>query len=224
MTRHASTSDTSASHINAFTHTYGRQNFEGLVRVLSISSTGEIDGLVIEDGSFVEIAPYAFVEGLTVKIGDLISGEGELVEQRPHRIFRLATLFKGDVMIANENTPLGEREAMSEAHRHAENDLIRLSGYDLAHQELENLSGTLMAVNLRAVGSIERLVFENQASVHLPERFQLSLGDVEIGEFMTVRGRVAKFENGIYVLADRVVNEDGDIRAMSAATAGLAAD
>lgn len=197
-------------HLNVGGDPRGRRSFSGRIRVLSLSPMGEIDGMVLEDGGFVEIPPYAWIDGLDLKIGDVVAGAGEIKLEKPHTVFTRATLFKNEILLADANLSASQTDELVERHRHAKNDLALRLGDELAHQRLEIVEGTLMAVGLRSPAEVDRLILENRMSVHIPTSMTVLLGEIEIGESLKVQGRVISFSDGTFVQAKKIVTDRGE--------------
>jgi hypothetical protein len=83
-----------------------QSKFSGTIRFVSSSPHGEVEGVVLEDGSFIKLPPHSILEVSQIKVGALVSGSGERLNLEPNAVFHHVLLKTGDLILANDQKGL----------------------------------------------------------------------------------------------------------------------
>ncbi|RYZ90421.1 MAG: hypothetical protein EOP04_03965 [Proteobacteria bacterium] len=158
--------------------------FSGTIRFISLSPHGEVEGVVLDDSSFVKLPPHSVILPYLISVGSEVSGTGERLTTKPNAVFHHVLLKSGHDVLADDQT-FGKK-----------------SKHTLPLKS--KLVGKLVSIGIKPKGEVDRLIFDNGISVHLSKELDLSSEDMMIGQTYEVMGEVRSFESLTFCKADSV--------------------
>lgn len=173
-----------------------RTRFAGSIQLITCSSHGEPEGIVLKDGTFLKIPPHSLQAKDLFKVGAAVKGSGELLTKTPNRVFQHVKLLKGQKVLADDSMKKRAREALKEHHKK------ELKTMKETPSKKVKLAGVIAAIGTKPKGEVDRLVFADGTSVHLKKELELSPRDIHIGESYEVTGKSRKYAGSLFLKAE----------------------
>ena len=179
-------------------HAKKTTEFKGTIRFISCSPHGEPEGVVLDDGTFIKVPPHSLLAKDLFVVGGLVSGNGELLTTMPNKVFHRAKIQQGKKLLADDSGKKHEREELKDQHKK-----------DLKHRKDARstnvkISGKVIAVGTKPKGEVDRLIFDDGTSVHIPKDVNLASSEVEIGDLFEVKGVARSFHKLRFLKAETI--------------------
>lgn len=172
--------------------------FKGPIKYLSFSPHGDPEGFVLANGTFVKVPPHSLLLKDLFKIGATVSGEGELLTEKPNRVVHRAKVHQGKKVMSDDSGTKDHRESLKEIHKKD------LKARKSAPSEKIKIKGTVVAVGTKPKGEVDRIIFQDGFSVHVPKEMELSANDIAVGDKFEIKGESRAYGKNCFVKAESV--------------------
>ena len=175
-----------------------RTEFSGAIRFVSISPHGDPEGVVLDNGSFIKMPPHSVKEKGLFKVGAVVSGSGELLTESPNRVFHHAKVEQDKKILADDSMEKPEREGPKEKPKED-----KMTRQDAPANQIK-MSGKVVAVGTKPKGEVDRMIFDDGTSVHIPKEVELSSKEVKIGDRFEVEGEARLYNKRRFLKAETI--------------------
>lgn len=179
--------------------------FKGTVRQISLSPHGHPEGLFLDNGTFVRIAPHTLLKESDIKVGTHVEGTGELRKSKFFQTIKHAKLFIRGELVANDQIAKKEDRILKARHREINQTI------DVSPEKLCQADGTIIALSTKKKGIVDRLLLSGGVSVHVPKSLDVSEEEVHIGDVLHVEGQGRNFGRHTFIKASFIVSSEGHI-------------
>ncbi len=175
-----------------------RTIFTGTIKFVSLSPHGDPEGIVLSGGEFIKIPPHSLLDKKLLKVGAKVSGEGELINREPNQVFHHVQVKVGSRLTADDSMNEDKKEKLKERHKAEMKDRPHPADKAL------KVKGVLIAVATKPKGEVDRMIFEDGTSVHIPKELEIEAGDCELGSEVIIRGQSRSYGEGRFIKAEAV--------------------
>lgn len=181
------------------------KTFKGNIRQISFSPHGHPEGLFLDNGTFVRIAPHTVIKEREIKIGVPVEGSGELRKSKFFQVIKHAKLFIRGKLVANDQISAKEDKILKERHRKL-NEIV-----EVCENKKCKVDGTILALSAKKRGSVDRVLLSGGVTVHVPKSLEVLEEEVHIGDVIHIEGKGRKFGKHQFVKAQFMMSSDGHI-------------
>lgn len=181
------------------------KKFKGTITQISCSPHGKTEGLFLDDKMFVKIPPHTLQGESSVKIGDEVTGSGDVTSGKNGKTVKHARVFVNGELFADDQMEEEQNEEMKKRHK-KENESLKLG-----KEKIMNVEGEILAVSTKKHGEIDRVLLEGGISIHVPKELDLHEDHLQIGDYLIVEGEGREFDHNTFIRADFIMNSDGQI-------------
>lgn len=174
------------------------KEFSGAIQFISLSPHGDTEGIVLDDGSFIKVPPHSLTANGLFKVGDFISGSGEVVNMTPNPVIHHAKVMQGRKVLADDSLDKQHRDAMREQHRKDINDRNESPFIQV------KIKGKVVAVGTKPNHEVDRLIFADGTSVHISKDIEMPTDEIDIGDMFEVTGEARMFDKNRFLKAESV--------------------
>ncbi len=160
--------------------------FSGSIQFISSSPHGEVEGIVLDDGSFIKLPPHSVLKPDQIAIGAKVSGTGDRITLRPNPVYHHVILKMGALTLADDQAEKGGPK-----HRKA-------------LEKVSRITGKLVSIGTRPKGEVDRMILDDGTSIHLSKELELFADDMRIGQSYEITGDLRSFDKLTYLKAESV--------------------
>jgi hypothetical protein len=191
-----------------------------------VSPNGEIDGLVLADGSVTRFPPRALLSAtVPLRSGDALRLEGEAVNDLAGTVLAHASVTKGGAKVVPSDlaTPAGSGATgagpRSRAGRKPEPR--RSGGPGETRLRSMTVTGEIEGFSMDAHGRIDRILFVDGANAQAGKRVRLETLALKAGDTITVTGRGGNYPEGSALSIATMTLPTGEVRTFDPLRANL---
>jgi hypothetical protein len=174
------------------------KSFEGTITQLSLSPHGDPEGVVLDSGAFVKVPPHSLLAKEAFRLGLRISEEGEEISSELNPVFHHAKLKAEGKTLSDDSLDKKAKEDLKEKHHEENKRREKAPGKPVSYM------GRLVAVDTKPKGEVDRLIFEDGTSVHIPKEIELWASDLKLGEEIKVKGEGRRYGDSLMIRAEKI--------------------
>jgi hypothetical protein len=165
------------------------KSFAGKIKMVSSSPQGTTEGIVLENGTYIKIPPHSILDSDKIQAGANISGNGEMITEKPNQVFHHVITKIGNRVVSNDQGTPTENDALIKSHK--------LNSKAKGPAEYKNItvSGKVFSLAVKPNGEVDRVMLEDGTAVHLPTELLLDYKTLKLGDTLKVEGEGSNFKN-----------------------------
>jgi hypothetical protein len=210
----------------ATTQVHARFTIEGKFARYLVSPNGQIDGLVLADGTVTRFPPHALTpETAPLQSGDAIHLEGEAVNGPAGPVLAHASVTKGNATVVRSDllTPAASGEPGA-GPRSRDGGKRGLKGADGPHEaSLRPMTVTreIEGFSMDAHGRIDRILFVDGTNARAGKQVRLETLALKAGDIITVTGQGGSYPQGSSLHIATMKLPTGEVRTFDPLQANL---
>lgn len=167
-----------------------RQTVFGRVAYLALSPKGQIDGLVLQDHTFVRLPPGTIhVDPMTLR-GATVEVDGTVVAQLPNLVLDKVIVQKDGRRLSDES-PAPPAPLPFESHA---------EGFG----QVAEVTASVLSADADELGYVTRAVLEDGTTVHFPHGAKIEAAAFPLVKLMTMHVVSMRYPNGVVARVDAV--------------------
>jgi hypothetical protein len=217
----AFSSSASAQPVAATAQVPARLSIEGKFAHYLVSPSGEIDGLVLENGTVARFPPHALaLETAPLQSGDAVRLEGDAVNGPAGPVLAHVSVMKGDAMIVRgDPSPApGEPGAGPRPHHGGKHGPKGLHEESLRPM---TVTGKIQGFSTDAQGKVDGILFVDGTNARAGKRVRLETLLLKSGDTITVTGKGGNYPQGSSLHIETMKLPTGEIRSFNPPNAKL---
>jgi len=215
-----------AEPLPATTQAHARFTLDGRFARYLVSPNGEIDGLVLADGTVTRFPPHALIpETAPLQSGDAIRLEGEAVNTPAGPVLAYASVRKGNATIVRSDlrrpAALPEPGAGFQPRPGGKHGLQGANGPHEASLRPMTVTGEIEGFSIDPHGRIDRILFVDGTNARAGEKVRLETLALKAGDTITVTGNGGKYPQGSSLNIATMKLPTGEVRTFDSLHANM---